>query len=88
MFHLTFDGKLSTALVPEAQQQHRVLDIGTGMGIWDIDFVDEHPASEVLARTAGSMMHTVIPSGQSALWTEKHSVMVLVPRSLLKSGVE
>lgn len=37
LFLLTFDNKLS--LVPtEGRQLHNVLDIGTGTGIWAIDF--------------------------------------------------
>ncbi|KAK1460881.1 hypothetical protein CMEL01_15178 [Colletotrichum melonis] len=51
MFLLTFENKLGTA-PPNADAQasavHRVLDIGTGTGIWAIDFGDEHPEAEVL----------------------------------------
>ncbi|KAK7431886.1 hypothetical protein QQZ08_001505 [Neonectria magnoliae] len=36
LFTLTFDGKLHTA--PLTQPLHRVLDAGTGTGIWAIDF--------------------------------------------------
>ena len=35
---MTFDGKLHTAPIPKEQQLHRVLDVGTGTGIWAIDF--------------------------------------------------
>jgi methylase of polypeptide subunit release factors len=38
MFCLMLDGKLTTAPIPEGQTLHRVLDIGTGTGIWAIDF--------------------------------------------------
>ena len=44
---LTLDGKLHLAPIPKGQV-HRVLDVGTGTGIWSIDFGDEHPESEVL----------------------------------------
>lgn len=27
---------------------HKVLDIGTGTGIWAIDFANEHPEAEVI----------------------------------------
>lgn len=37
LFQLTFDGKMFTAPIDE-KNVHRVLDIGTGTGIWAIDF--------------------------------------------------
>jgi tRNA1(Val) A37 N6-methylase TrmN6 len=37
MFFLTFDGKFFTAPIPEGQQLHRVLDAGTGTGVWAVD---------------------------------------------------
>jgi SAM-dependent methyltransferase len=48
LFSLTFDGKLFTASIPKEKRLHRVLDIGTGTGIWAIDFADEHPETKVL----------------------------------------
>ncbi|KAF5522274.1 Secondary metabolism regulator LAE1 [Colletotrichum aenigma] len=48
MFVQTFDGKLGTA--PPNQpgaKVGRVLDVGTGTGIWCMDFGDEHPEAEV-----------------------------------------
>jgi hypothetical protein len=41
MVLLTFGGKLFTAPIPADQQLHRVLDVGTGTGIWAIDFGKE-----------------------------------------------
>lgn len=35
---LTFDGKLFTSPAGEDKQLHRVLDAGTGTGIWAMDF--------------------------------------------------
>ncbi|CAI0642800.1 unnamed protein product [Colletotrichum noveboracense] len=49
MFMRTFDDRLGTA--PPAQpgsEVGRVLDLGTGTGIWAMDFGDEHPEAEVL----------------------------------------
>lgn len=48
LFLMTFDNKLGTA-PPNAADSgvRRVLDIGTGTGIWAIDFGDEHPEAEV-----------------------------------------
>ncbi|EKD21152.1 methyltransferase domain-containing protein [Drepanopeziza brunnea f. sp. 'multigermtubi' MB_m1] len=48
LFQLIFEGKLFTAPVPKDKILHRVLDVGTGTGIWAIDFGDEHPESSVL----------------------------------------
>ncbi|RDL41874.1 Uncharacterized protein BP5553_01853 [Venustampulla echinocandica] len=48
MYYLTLGGKLFIAPIPEEQKLHRVLDLGTGTGIWAIDFADEYPESQVL----------------------------------------
>ncbi len=47
-FQLIFGGKLFTAPIPKGKTLHRVLDVGTGTGIWAIDFADDHPESTVL----------------------------------------
>lgn len=48
LFLRTFDEKLGFAPPndPDADVKN-VLDIGTGTGIWAIDFADEHPGAEV-----------------------------------------
>jgi hypothetical protein len=48
LFTLTFGGKLFTAPVGDNKKFHNVLDVGTGTGIWAIDFGDEHPETSVL----------------------------------------
>jgi len=45
-FLLTFDGRQCFA--PGAATAKKVLDAGTGTGIWAIEFADEHPNAEVL----------------------------------------
>lgn len=47
MMAMTLDGKLYLAPIPKEQKLHRVADLGTGTGIWAIDFADEHPESQV-----------------------------------------
>lgn len=48
LFLRTFSGVLG--LAPPAQRDaaaYRVLDLGTGTGIWAMDYGDEHPGAEV-----------------------------------------
>ncbi|KAH6890278.1 S-adenosyl-L-methionine-dependent methyltransferase [Thelonectria olida] len=49
LFLLTFDNKLglSPPNLPGSKAK-RVLDLGTGTGIWAIDFGDEHPGAEIV----------------------------------------
>ncbi len=42
---LTLDGEL--CLCPKVRGANRVLDMGTGTGIWAIDYAEQHPAAEV-----------------------------------------
>lgn len=48
LFLLTWDNKLGLA-PPNAPDSKvmRVLDVGTGTGIWAVDFGEEHPEAEV-----------------------------------------
>ncbi|SCO12194.1 related to TAM domain methyltransferase [Fusarium fujikuroi] len=46
VYSILLDGKLH--LAPIGANPQRVLDLGTGTGIWAIDFADEHPSAEVI----------------------------------------
>ncbi|KAG4440779.1 hypothetical protein IFR05_003766 [Cadophora sp. M221] len=48
LYLLTYDGQLS--VIPDFNEKkfQRVLDVGTGTGIWAIDYADEHPEAKVL----------------------------------------
>lgn len=48
LFLRTFDDRLGFAppCKPGAKVQH-VLDVGTGTGIWVMDYADDHPGAEV-----------------------------------------
>ncbi|KAI8312760.1 Secondary metabolism regulator LAE1 [Colletotrichum sp. SAR11_240] len=49
LFLLTFDDKLGNAPPNDKDAKvGRVLDVGTGTGIWCVDFGDEHPEAEIL----------------------------------------
>jgi 2-polyprenyl-3-methyl-5-hydroxy-6-metoxy-1,4-benzoquinol methylase len=45
IFYITFDRKLFTCPV---EKLDRVLDVGTGTGIWSMNFGDAHPEAAVL----------------------------------------
>ncbi|KAB8248064.1 S-adenosyl-L-methionine-dependent methyltransferase [Aspergillus flavus] len=59
VFNLLLDGKLYLAPIPEDVEQ--VLDIGTGTGIWAIDFADTHPAARVIGTDLSPIQPTWIP---------------------------
>lgn len=48
MWLLTFDNRLGTAPPNDPNSKvGRVLDVGTGTGIWAMEFGEEHPNAEV-----------------------------------------
>ncbi|KAH8712012.1 methyltransferase [Phaeosphaeriaceae sp. PMI808] len=60
IFLLILSGKLYDAPIPPGSLG-RVLDIGTGTGIWAIDFADEHPGSEVVGTDLSPIQPTWVP---------------------------
>ncbi|KAF4993046.1 hypothetical protein FGRMN_6734 [Fusarium graminum] len=59
LYSLLLDKKLYLAPVPFNVQ--RVLDLGTGTGIWAIDFADDHPSSEVVGNDLSPIQPEWIP---------------------------
>ncbi|KAF1833620.1 S-adenosyl-L-methionine-dependent methyltransferase [Decorospora gaudefroyi] len=59
IFLLILSGKLYDAPVHPPPQ--RVLDIGTGTGIWAIDFADEHPGAQVIGTDLSPIQPTWVP---------------------------
>ncbi|KAH6987061.1 S-adenosyl-L-methionine-dependent methyltransferase [Ilyonectria destructans] len=56
---LTFGGKKYFA--PYADTAKRVLDIGTGTGVWAIDFADDHPHAEVFGVDIAAIQPSFVP---------------------------
>ncbi|KAH7171236.1 S-adenosyl-L-methionine-dependent methyltransferase [Dactylonectria macrodidyma] len=56
---LTFGGKKYFA--PGAETAKRVLDVGTGTGVWAIDFADEHPQAEVIGLDIAAIQPNFVP---------------------------
>ncbi|BDD58241.1 hypothetical protein MAP00_003532 [Monascus purpureus] len=59
IYGLILDGKLQKA--PIDQNIQRVLDIGTGTGIWAIEFADEYPSAHVIGTDLSPIQPTWVP---------------------------
>ncbi|KAK1962823.1 methyltransferase domain-containing protein [Colletotrichum sublineola] len=59
LWMLTFDGRL--CLSPKIEGAKRVLDIGTGTGIWAMDYADEHPEAEVIGVDLSPIQPAYVP---------------------------
>ncbi|KAH6983724.1 S-adenosyl-L-methionine-dependent methyltransferase [Ilyonectria destructans] len=92
LFLLTFDNKLglSPPNLPKFKTG-RVLDLGTGTGIWAIDFADEHPETEVIRVDVSPTQPEFVPPNLTEDWTYSrpfdyiHSRMINV---LVKNWLE
>ncbi|KAH6986600.1 S-adenosyl-L-methionine-dependent methyltransferase [Ilyonectria destructans] len=62
LFLLTFDNKLglSPPNLPDSKIK-RVLDLGTGTGIWAIDLGDEHPEAEIVSVDLSPTQPSFVP---------------------------
>ncbi len=56
---LTLEGQLFLAPIPENPQ--RVLDVGTGTGIWAIDFADQYPSAQVIGTDLSPIQPSNVP---------------------------
>ncbi|KAF2204216.1 S-adenosyl-L-methionine-dependent methyltransferase [Delitschia confertaspora ATCC 74209] len=64
-FRLTLDGALYRA--PISKNIQDVLDVGTGTGIWAIEFAEEHPSATVLGTDLSPIQPTEVPPNCSFL---------------------
>merc|ERR1712098_644308 len=60
IFRLTLGGPLIRAPIPPNPQ--RVVDLGTGTGIWAIDFADEYPSAVVIGNDLSPIQPTWVPA--------------------------
>jgi len=62
LFLLTLDGKLALAPIEEMPGGiHNVLDIGTGTGIWAIDFATNFPSADVIGTDLSPIQPAFVP---------------------------
>ncbi|KAK0642233.1 S-adenosyl-L-methionine-dependent methyltransferase [Cercophora newfieldiana] len=59
-FTLALDGKLFSAPLKDDELKN-VLDVGTGTGLWAIDFADTHPQASVVGTDVSPIQPTWIP---------------------------
>ncbi|KFY24031.1 hypothetical protein V493_05478 [Pseudogymnoascus sp. VKM F-4281 (FW-2241)] len=59
LFTLLFDGRLFLAPIGDSPQ--KAIDIGTGTGIWAIDFADQFPSAEVIGTDLSPTQPSFVP---------------------------
>ncbi|XP_044716440.1 methyltransferase domain-containing protein [Hirsutella rhossiliensis] len=62
---LTLGGKLFACPAGKEKPLQRVLDAGTGTGIWAMDFADEHPGSDVTGVDLSPIQPSFVPPNVS-----------------------
>ncbi|GME36957.1 Methyltransferase domain-containing protein [Neofusicoccum parvum] len=65
VWRLTLDGSLHAAPVP--LDVNDVLDVGTGSGIWAIEFADENPSAQVIGTDLSAIQPEWVPPNVSFL---------------------
>ncbi|KNB16444.1 hypothetical protein FOXG_14305 [Fusarium oxysporum f. sp. lycopersici 4287] len=61
LFTLTFDGSLINHPQENGSSRRRVLDAGTGTGVWAIDYAEDHPESHVIGVDLSPTQPTFVP---------------------------
>ncbi|KAL0933378.1 methyltransferase domain-containing protein [Colletotrichum truncatum] len=65
LFLLTFDDKLHLAPLSSENPPKRVLDIGTGTGIWATDFAEQYPESHLIGIDLSPIQPAFVPPNVS-----------------------
>jgi SAM-dependent methyltransferase len=91
MFLRSFQNRLY--LAPVEETIHEALDLGTGTGIWAIDFADQHPQTNILGVDLSPIQPTWVPPNCKfevddfdAEWTYKTKFDFVHGRMLLTSS--
>ncbi|KAI5819329.1 S-adenosyl-L-methionine-dependent methyltransferase [Pyronema omphalodes] len=91
IFRLAWDDKLHEAPLKEP---HRILDVGTGTGIWAIDMADQYPMAEVIGTDLSPIQPSWVPTNcrfevDDAMkeWTFKNGFFDFIHARNLSSGV-
>ncbi|KAF2709258.1 S-adenosyl-L-methionine-dependent methyltransferase [Pleomassaria siparia CBS 279.74] len=87
-FRLSLDEKLYRA--PIGNDVHHVLDVGTGTGIWAIEFCDIHPSAQVIGTDLSPIQPELVPPNCSFLiddceeeWLFSHHFDFIHTRAML-----
>lgn len=63
LFLLTLNGALHLAPIPTSP--NRILDIGTGTGIWAIEMGDQYPSASIIGNDLSPIQPSFVPSNVS-----------------------